>query len=358
MKIDNHPTVLRHLAAGQTARGPHPLDADRLRRWPGSAAPTTPASWPSIAPSWTTSAPRSCACSPDEDAHQLRLPDEPGAGPQPGPLRRQPRVPPHDRGRQRGRLRDRGRAGGREASGPSARRWASPWRWTASPSKIWVVSHKPVAVAAGLGHMGIHRNVIHPKFGNFILLGTVLLDAEVDEQTGPSTTTPAWSASCASPPARSERSRTTASSTSRPAPPTTTASSWAASSTGSSRSPTAGRVRLPRPRRRRRDGLALAEPRLRAQLQGGLLPGGLPRGGGRHRPVPGRPEGLLHEVVKPLQEKEETVYVVPGSDAEEHVARRFPHKRLKHVGSGARPHTVRSFLAGLRTRSSGKPPRG
>jgi hypothetical protein len=29
--------------------------------------------------------------------------------------------------------------------------------------KIWVVSHKPVAVAAGLGHMGIHRNVIHPS---------------------------------------------------------------------------------------------------------------------------------------------------------------------------------------------------
>src|SRR6516164_5677769 len=44
--------------------------------------------------------------------------------------------------------------------------------------KIWVVSHKPVAVAAGLGHMGIHRNVIHPKFGNFILLGTVLIGAE------------------------------------------------------------------------------------------------------------------------------------------------------------------------------------
>ena len=38
------------------------------------------------------------------------------------------------------------------------------------PGKTWVVSHKPVAVAAGLGQMGIHRNVIHPKFGNFILL--------------------------------------------------------------------------------------------------------------------------------------------------------------------------------------------
>jgi epoxyqueuosine reductase QueG len=47
------------------------------------------------------------------------------------------------------------------------------------PGKIWVVSHKPVAVAAGLGHMGIHRNVIHPRFGNFILLGTVLMGTEV-----------------------------------------------------------------------------------------------------------------------------------------------------------------------------------
>ena len=48
-------------------------------------------------------------------------------------------------------------------------------------NKIWVVSHKPVAVAAGLGMMGIHRNVIHPKFGNFILLGTVLIDTEATE---------------------------------------------------------------------------------------------------------------------------------------------------------------------------------
>ena len=47
------------------------------------------------------------------------------------------------------------------------------------PGRIWVVAHKPVAVAAGLGVMGIHRNVIHPKFGNFILLATILVDAEV-----------------------------------------------------------------------------------------------------------------------------------------------------------------------------------
>jgi len=34
----------------------------------------------------------------------------------------------------------------------------------------WVVSHKPITVEAGLGHMGIHRNLIHPKFGNFVSL--------------------------------------------------------------------------------------------------------------------------------------------------------------------------------------------
>ena len=51
------------------------------------------------------------------------------------------------------------------------------------PEKIWVVSHKPVAVAAGLGHLGIHRNVIHPRFGNFIVLGTVLIDADSGSDT-------------------------------------------------------------------------------------------------------------------------------------------------------------------------------
>ena len=66
-------------------------------------------------------------------------------------------------------------ARGYRAMNPSA---GFPMEQDRFPGKIWVVSHKPVAVAAGLGHMGIHRNVIHPRFGNFILLGTVLIGAE------------------------------------------------------------------------------------------------------------------------------------------------------------------------------------
>jgi hypothetical protein len=38
-------------------------------------------------------------------------------------------------------------------------------------SKPWVISHKPIAEAAGLGKMGLHRNVIHPKFRQFHLAG-------------------------------------------------------------------------------------------------------------------------------------------------------------------------------------------
>src|SRR5436190_2949737 len=60
-----------------------------------------------------------------------------------------------------------------------------PMEMTQFPGKVWVVSHKPVAVAAGLGQMGIHRNVIHPRFGNFIILGTVLVAAEIDTQSQP-----------------------------------------------------------------------------------------------------------------------------------------------------------------------------
>jgi hypothetical protein len=55
----------------------------------------------------------------------------------------------------------------------------------------------------------------------------------------------------------------------------------------------------------------------------------------------------LQDVVKPLQEKKETIYVVPGSDAEAYVAHRFPHKQTKRVGNGLRPSSIRAFLGSL-----------
>lgn len=51
------------------------------------------------------------------------------------------------------------------------------------PGKSWPVSHKPIAEAAGMGKIGFHRNVIHPKFGNFILLDTILIGRAVTEES-------------------------------------------------------------------------------------------------------------------------------------------------------------------------------
>lgn len=56
-------------------------------------------------------------------------------------------------------------------------------RW--GKGQIWEIAHKTVAVEAGLGHMGINRNVIHPRFGNFVLLDTLVIDADLDTYDTP-----------------------------------------------------------------------------------------------------------------------------------------------------------------------------
>jgi Fe-S-cluster-containing hydrogenase component 2 len=55
----------------------------------------------------------------------------------------------------------------------------------------------------------------------------------------------------------------------------------------------------------------------------------------------------LQDVVRPLQEKKEMIYVTRNSDAEDHVAKRFPHKKIKHVGNTLRPNTINVFLNGM-----------
>ena len=56
----------------------------------------------------------------------------------------------------------------------------------------------------------------------------------------------------------------------------------------------------------------------------------------------------LEDVVDPLQKKQETVYVVPKSDAEDYVARRFPYKKTKRVSNGlAGQGSIKSFIRGM-----------
>jgi epoxyqueuosine reductase QueG len=57
---------------------------------------------------------------------------------------------------------------------------AFPMEMSRFPGRTWVVSHKVAAHAAGLGVMGLHRNLIHPRFGSFVLLGTVLCAVDIE----------------------------------------------------------------------------------------------------------------------------------------------------------------------------------
>jgi len=50
-------------------------------------------------------------------------------------------------------------------------------RWS---GKTWDVSHKTIAVEAGIGVMGLNRLVLSPRFGSTILLNSIFINAQVD----------------------------------------------------------------------------------------------------------------------------------------------------------------------------------
>lgn len=54
-------------------------------------------------------------------------------------------------------------------------------RWA---DKIWPLSHKLVAQAAGLGVIGLSRNFLHRRFGAYCLLDTVVTNLELGEYDG------------------------------------------------------------------------------------------------------------------------------------------------------------------------------
>lgn len=56
---------------------------------------------------------------------------------------------------------------------------------------------------------------------------------------------------------------------------------------------------------------------------------------------------FYHEIVEPLRQRSEAVYVVPGSDAEAYVPSAFPHKSVRRIGSGRLPGSVGNMFAML-----------
>ena len=216
------------------------------------------------------------------------------------------------------------------------------------PGKIWVVSHKPIAVAAGLGQMGIHRNVIHPKFGNFILLGTVLTDAQVSEQDEPIDYNPCLKcklcvAACPvgaiSPEGEFDFSSCYTHNYREFMGGFT---NWVEQVVESKDAP------------KYRQKVSDAESAsmwqslsFGANYKAAYCMAVCPAGEDVIAPFLADRKGFLKDNVRPLQQKEELIYVVPGSDAEAHVAKRFPNKTVKRVGGSLRPRSIEGFLEGL-----------
>lgn len=216
------------------------------------------------------------------------------------------------------------------------------------PGKTWIVPHKTAAVAAGLGHMGIHRNVIHPKFGNFILLGTVLVDAELDSYDSPIDYNPCLEcklcvAACpVGAIAPDGHFNFSACYTHNYREFMGGFTSWVE---GIAESSSAKEYR-----RRFTDSESASmwqSLSYGANYKAAYCMAVCPAGEDVIGPFLENRKQYLDDVVRPLQQKEETVYVVPNSDAETHVAKRFPNKTAKAVSNGLRPKSATNFLNSL-----------
>jgi epoxyqueuosine reductase QueG len=216
------------------------------------------------------------------------------------------------------------------------------------PGKMWPISHKTVAQAAGLGVMGLNRIVIHPRFGNFIVLGTVLLDCDVSATDRPLDYNPCINcklcaavcpvgaigtdgyfsfANCMT---HNYRDRLGG------------FQNWVENITASNS------IKAYRRKVSDKETVSMWQSLSygicnKSSYCMAVCPAG--------DDVIGRflddRKKYIAEVVTPLQQKEETIYVVPGSDAEAHVGRKFPHKKAEKVSNGLRPDTIVNFLGSL-----------
>ena len=210
---------------------------------------------------------------------------------------------------------------------------------------IWVVSHKPVAVEAGLGHMGIHRNLIHPKFGNFVLLGTVLIGCEASNYDRPLDYNPCLEcklcvAACPVGAIGPDGSFNFSSCFTHNYREFLGGFSDWVEQVADAHDAIDYRRRISEPE----TASMWQSLSYGANYKSAYCMAVCPAGEDVIGPYLQDKQRHLQEVVRPLEERAEPVYVVSGSDAEAVARRKFKNKTVKPVSNGLRPRSIAGLL--------------
>ena len=225
---------------------------------------------------------------------------------------------------------------------------AFPMEMSEFPGRTWIVSHKRVAVAAQLGRMGLHRNVIHPRLGSFVLLGTLLTSAEFAEEPPKLTFDPCVDcrlcvAACPVGAIEADGGFRFSACYDHNYREFMSGFSDFVEQVVESDGRQDFRERMPLNETVSTWQSLAYGPNYKAAYCIAVCPAGEDVLG----PFLESRAGFLDHVVRPLTERVETVYAVRGSDAAAHVAKRFPHKRLRLVESSLRPTDARAFFRAL-----------
>jgi Fe-S-cluster-containing hydrogenase component 2 len=221
---------------------------------------------------------------------------------------------------------------GYRALNPSA---TFPMEMDRFPGRIWVVAHKPVAVAAGLGVMGIHRNLIHPRFGNFILLGTILVDTDINAYGEPLDYSPCLEcklcvAACpVGAIGKDGQFDFMACSTHNYREFMGGFTDWV-QTVADSADGEDFRSRVTDAENASMWQSLSFKPNYKAAYCLAVCPAGEDV----IEPYLDDRKAFMDQVLKPLQDKRETLYVLPNSAAKAYAEKRFPHKPVRIVNSG------------------------